>query len=293
MRDFAHRLYLYLFLTAAGAACAGAQTTSMASSANPSVYGNAVTFTAVVQPVSTTTYVPTGTVTFYDGANPIGSGSLDSQGTAQLTTGSLGVGQHSITAQYAGDAHFAVGTSAPYSQQVVSRETFTLASSPSSMTTAAGQAAQYDLTTTGNYAFTDQVSFTCQGLPAEAECTFAPPNVTGDTTNPVHSAFTISTQASAVPQPSGPGSGRKKCWDESSGQWFWCSGLVVAGFGARRRKVLGFLCLALLSVAFIGCGGRTKTDWLGAGTPPGTYFVTVVGTSPHAVNSTSVLLTVK
>src|SRR5258708_3914115 len=145
MRLRAYSLLLFLVAIVLGTVTAEAQATSMASSANPSVYGNAVTFTASVQPATTTSYAPTGTVTFYDGTSPIGSGSLDGQGVAQLTTGSLSVGVHSITASYSGDAHFAPATSQPYTQGVVSESSFTLASTPSNATVSAGQSAQYGL----------------------------------------------------------------------------------------------------------------------------------------------------
>src|SRR3989442_5999603 len=54
-------------------------TTSVSSSANPSVSGQSVTFTAivsVVSPGSTAVANPTGTVNFYDGSTPIRSGTL-------------------------------------------------------------------------------------------------------------------------------------------------------------------------------------------------------------------------
>ena len=45
---------------------------------------------------------PTGTVTFFDGATPLATVSLDSSGRAGLTTSVLAVGSHSITATYNG-----------------------------------------------------------------------------------------------------------------------------------------------------------------------------------------------
>ncbi|MFY9701882.1 MAG: Ig-like domain-containing protein, partial [Terriglobales bacterium] len=49
---------------------------------------------AVVLPAKT----PTGTVTFYDGATALGTGTLNGSGIATYTTSSLAVGQHSMTA---------------------------------------------------------------------------------------------------------------------------------------------------------------------------------------------------
>jgi len=79
-----------------------ATTTSVTSSANPSVFGQSVTFTATVSTAGLGT--PSGNVQFFDGATPIGGAiALNGSGQAQVTTSSLSVGNHTITAQYAGD----------------------------------------------------------------------------------------------------------------------------------------------------------------------------------------------
>ncbi|PYT00801.1 MAG: hypothetical protein DMF63_05705 [Acidobacteria bacterium] len=75
-------------------------TTSVSSSANPSVFGQPVTFTATVSSAGGT---PSGNVQFFDGVNPIGGSiALDGSGQAALTISSLSVGNHTITAQYGG-----------------------------------------------------------------------------------------------------------------------------------------------------------------------------------------------
>ena len=90
-----------------------ATTTSLASSANPSVSGQSVTFTATVSvPGSGTNAVPnpTGTVTFYDNGLAIGAGTLSGTATdtATFTTTMLSTSAHPITAAYtSGDASIA------------------------------------------------------------------------------------------------------------------------------------------------------------------------------------------
>ena len=75
-------------------------TTTVSSSADPSVFGQSVTFTATV---SSTGGTPSGNVQFFDGATPIGGTiALNGSGQAALTTSALTVGNHTITAQYAG-----------------------------------------------------------------------------------------------------------------------------------------------------------------------------------------------
>jgi hypothetical protein len=92
-------------------------TTTLASSANPSVSGQSVTFTATVSAVAPGAGTPTGTVTFKDGAATLGTGSLSS-GQATFTTTSLSVASHSITAVYGADVNFNTSTSATLTQTV-------------------------------------------------------------------------------------------------------------------------------------------------------------------------------
>ena len=99
-------------------------TTGLTSSVNPSLPEEAVTFTASVTPLGAT-----GTVEFKDGSAPMGTLTVLG-GTAELTVGSLTSGNHSMTAEYSGDAAFLGSTSAPVDQFVKSSTSVTLASSP-------------------------------------------------------------------------------------------------------------------------------------------------------------------
>lgn len=103
----------------------------MASSATVQVT-SPVTFTATV---SGNGGVPTGNVTFMDGANTLGSVAL-SAGVAAYTTSSLAVGSHSITAFYGGDANDAAGASAGITETVTAYATQTsLVASATSLNT--------------------------------------------------------------------------------------------------------------------------------------------------------------
>jgi hypothetical protein len=99
-------------------------------------YGEDVTFTATFTVTAVGTDPITGTVAFYDGTTYLGTEPLAStsqtnaapslaaapsiagasptvSGTASLSTSSLAVGSHSITAVYSGDASYATSTTAP------------------------------------------------------------------------------------------------------------------------------------------------------------------------------------
>lgn len=90
-------------------------TTTVASSTNPSTFGQSVTLTGTVQTSSGN--LPNGTVKFLDGAATLGTVNLSNH-TAQFSTSTLASGSHTITASYSGDANSAGGTSAPLTQVV-------------------------------------------------------------------------------------------------------------------------------------------------------------------------------
>ena len=95
------------------------QPTSVAvtSSEHPSVFGDSVTFTATVTPAADGGTPPTGTVIFYSGTTVLGSQTMTGT-TATITTSSLAIGTHSITADYGGDSENAASNSPAFSQEV-------------------------------------------------------------------------------------------------------------------------------------------------------------------------------
>src|SRR5207248_535620 len=80
-----------------------ATVTTVASSPNPSLSGQAVTFTATVTDTSGSA-TPTGSVEFYDGSTDLGAGSAlsgsDSSAISTFTLATLTVGSHTVKAVY-------------------------------------------------------------------------------------------------------------------------------------------------------------------------------------------------
>jgi hypothetical protein len=94
-----------------------ATTTTVASSANPSVQGQMVTYTATVRPAGVS-----GSVAFNDGGTPVtgcAARSLSSSGHATCQATYVTTGSHAITAVYSGDTANAGSTSAVLTQSVV------------------------------------------------------------------------------------------------------------------------------------------------------------------------------
>ena len=98
--------------------CVGrcATSTTISSNLNPSIRGQAITFSATVTSAGGTP--PNGeTVTFYNGSGILGTAPLNG-GIASLTKSSLPPGIHTISAAYLGDANFTSSTSPALEQAV-------------------------------------------------------------------------------------------------------------------------------------------------------------------------------
>jgi O-glycosyl hydrolase len=103
-------------------------TLTLVSGANPSTYGNTVTFTATVKTNNVAVGGISGeTVTFYNGASQLGTGTLNSGGQADYTTtaSQLPAGPASITAVYGGDVSYSNSTNSPALSQTVNQATLT------------------------------------------------------------------------------------------------------------------------------------------------------------------------
>ncbi|MCU1458201.1 MAG: hypothetical protein JWL73_2293 [Actinomycetia bacterium] len=102
----------------------GASATALTSAPNPSLFGQSVTATATVTAVGNAAGTPAGSVEFFDGATSLGTGNLSS-GVATLTTSTLSVGHHALTAVYSGDTNFTTSTSSSTDQLVDTAATTT------------------------------------------------------------------------------------------------------------------------------------------------------------------------
>lgn len=137
---------------------AGATTTTVSSTLNPSAYDQTVALSATVTADSSGT--PTGSVAFSDGSTPLGTAPL-SGNTATLSTAALTAGHHPISASYSGDSFF--NGSAGFLSQTVSQATTTVnvgsSANPSaleeSVTFTARITTQYGGQATGTVTFAD------------------------------------------------------------------------------------------------------------------------------------------
>ncbi|MGA2443262.1 MAG: Ig-like domain-containing protein, partial [Tepidisphaeraceae bacterium] len=126
-----------------------ATTSSVASSANPSVFGQSVTFTATVTASAPGSGIPTGSVTFMDGSTTLGTGTLNGSGVATFNTSNLSIASHSVTAVYGGDSDFTTSTSSAVNQTVNQDATTSVVAS-SANPSLFGQSVTFTATITAN-----------------------------------------------------------------------------------------------------------------------------------------------
>jgi hypothetical protein len=160
-------------VTVTQAASTAASSTTLMSSAPTINVGDSVTFTATVAPANGSGPDPTGTVTFVQDGNTLGTMPVQSNGTAVLTTSSLPAGTLSITAQYGGDMNYSSSTSTPITETVnqpVGTSPTTIDLSPSSTTPAANAPVTFTATvsptTPGGGTPTGTVTFFIDGTSA-------------------------------------------------------------------------------------------------------------------------------
>lgn len=267
---------------------AGAASTVTLSVSNPvALAGTVVSFTATVTGTATTgsgnPVLPTGTVTFYDGANSIGEATLQNvSGTATATfnTSTLSGGSHQVTAHYGGDSNFKAAVSAAVTMAI---EAYSITPSATSLTLHQGESGTITYTVADATGVTTAIQFGCNP-PANTftTCTFAPTSVTGN------GQTTLSVTTSS---PAGTSADLRLL--AAQGSALACVFFCCTPFGARFRRGVGprlFLLLPLLlfGIALMGCGGSSSSSHLSSSTPtpPGTQVFEVITST--SVNSQTV-----
>lgn len=258
---------------------------SLTGTPNPGDLNQLITMTAAVSTQATSTKVGEGNVTFYDGANSLGSSPLSAAGAASKTASFSTLGVHNITAVYDGDANFYSSTSAVFKETTIAGD-FSISVNPAALSLYTGQAAAAKVGITSLNGFNQPLALSCSGLPANATCSFTPaslPNGQGDANLVIQTAAPHQAAAGFV---SGPAAllGALTL-------------LLLPKRKLRRRFLAGLSVFMLAVVVGMGMAGCGSPHPIAGGTPPGAHQVAVTATaggdSTALTHSAVVTLTVK
>jgi hypothetical protein len=164
---------------------------------------------------------------------------------------------------------------------------------PSTQTITAGQSASYNFSVLPvGASFNNSVSFSCSGQPTLSLCSFTPSPVTPGTSSAAVVLQISTTSSSAALAPAG--SDRKSYF----AIWLMLPGLCLIVLRHSQRSKLrlpsSMLGLLLLAWLFASCGGGGSNGGGGGGgggqqqgTQPGTYTISVIGTSGNLTHQSS------
>ena len=286
--------YTFTYLNGSVSVSKAPATVTVTPSSSSITTAQALTVTVAVGGGGST---PTGSVTLTNGSYSSGAVTLASgSATISIPAGSLAVGSDTLSATYtpdtAGSLNYngATGTS---SVSVVLPPTFVVGSSGSSsisIVPGATTGNTVPITITPSNGFTGTVTLTCSISPTAASdpatCSLSPNSVVITGTVAQTSTLTISTTASTV----GENQLKKVLWPSAGTA---LALLLMIGVPRRRRgwrTMLGVLALSI-ALGSIGCGGDGGGNGGGgsgggnSGTTPGTYTITVTGTSGNVTGT--------
>jgi hypothetical protein len=237
--------------------------------------------------------------------SPVNPITVASGGSANLTA-TINVPSNAATGVYNINISTGDTTGAPshnFTVALTVGQDFVVTSSTSSQTVHAGQmTGPYNLTVQPvGASFNAAVTLACSGLPALTQCLFNPSTPVTPGNSAVNVVMTISSTATTTAlRP--PAENRSIFY----AVWLLLPGIVIGGAagGGRRWKrksgtLVSIAALLLLMLTLPACGGVSSGGGGGGGhqgTLPGTYKITVTGTSPGSVpdagQSTQVTLVV-
>jgi len=244
---------------------------------------------------------PTGTVTLSSGsytstATTLASGSA----TINVPAGALATGTDTLTGSYSGDSNYSATTGT--SSVTVTIPKFTVGGTAVSVSAGATTGNTSTITVTPSGGFTGSVALTASisSGPASAQ---NPPTLSFGSTSPIGitdtaaktATLTIITTAATTAALVHPAPPSLRWYAGGTTLAFGLVfGIGIPSLGRRSRKRLGsILFLLILAGGLVACAGGSKGGGGNPGTTPGTYTVTVTGTSGSITATGTVTLTVR
>lgn len=266
-------------------------TTTLAAAPNPSYPSQPVVFSATVSAPASQTF--SGIVRFLDGAVTLADVPISSNGSATLTTSSLNIGTHPISANYLGNGVL-IPSQSNGVQQIVLDSSFSMAVTPPRMSLQTQHHTKFSLSITPLGLFSGTVTLGCGPLPEHATCRISPASVNLTANGGPQTASVYLDTSDVIGYAANAPAPLTHC---SGGQFFAAlclPSLALGGIVGVRVRRLRHLRLALFAISFfaaslaLGCSGKYP-----ASVAPGTYTLQFTGSSNLPVSqSTPLQLTV-
>ncbi|WP_268807261.1 Ig-like domain repeat protein [Bryocella elongata] len=230
---------------------------SPAATSGNELQGVGLTFTATLSAASKAS----GTVSFFDGATQLTSGiALNGSGVATYSTSTLGLGAHSVTAQFVGDSLNVAATSSAvaFTTKVAASAGITSSTPSLYLSVAAPGTTTATLSYVPNAGYAGTLTLSCSGLPSGVTCGFSPASLTftqGSTASQ-SSTLTITVAAQHAMLEGAPRRGQSVYF-----AMLFPGLLGLWKLRKNRNLASRLLMLAMLFGGFLmvtGCGGGNK-----------------------------------
>lgn len=260
---------------------------ALTTSASSLTGGQQITLISVVRWTGATT--PTGTVTFFNGADSLATVAVDPTGVATVTVLLSGTSAN-ISSSYSGDANYAPSTSTTQLVTIGAASNFTMAANPPAFTLVSKQHLMVNITIGSVKDFTDTLSLGCLGLPQAATCSFSTDQMVLTAGGSQSVTLTVDTGDPLLAGTQAKNDAPRGLNGDGSSLALVCflpGGLLLGFIGLRFRRVRGvgglllILCLAGISTVLTGCGTVNQL-----GTPAGVYHFNVSATGKTGVSQT-------
>ena len=246
--------------------------------------------TITAQVATTTTGIPTGTLTLLDATTPaattpIATTPLTATGAATFLIPTLNPGNHTLTAAYTGDPNFQPSTTTPatltITTTIITPADFTLtATGPTTQTIPSGTTATFTFTAPTQGNLSSPINLNASGLPLGATATFNPTLIPPGATSPNFTLTITTLKLASIPTTNKLATTLATLL------------LPLLYLKSSRRKernkhlraLYSIALISLITLTTVACGDRINTANSQA-TQPQTYNITITATATTPTGS--------
>jgi parallel beta-helix repeat protein len=265
------------------------------------IVGSPITLAVSVSPTSLPgPSTPTGTVTFYDGTTAIDALPLDASGHANLTTATLSVGVHTLTAVFAGNSTYAASTSAAVLETINPLpQDFTITLANPNVTIRSQHHTTTIVTLTSVNGFADSLAISCANVPQYLTCRPTPASFSLSANGSTAVSLYLDTDSVLGYARNIDGPRPSRVPAPITWALVFAPVTLLRCARSRRHRKAGFrllmflLAILPLSLALAGCGELIISADIPPSVAPGTYMIPITATGAASGVSHTAQLTLQ